>query len=69
MSDAIQVDLPKERTIDDVKQEYTNLCVQAGNLQYQADLAKQDLVNIFQRMKQLNVEASEIVKKSEAKAE
>jgi len=67
MSDTIQVDLPKGRTIEDIKKEYGDLLVQAGNLQYQILISKENLDSINSKLRELNVEASKILPKEESK--
>ncbi len=48
----------KLRTLEEIKREYTNICVQAGHLQYQIATLKTDLANINSTLKDLNLEGA-----------
>lgn len=48
------------RTLDEVKQEYANTCVQAGNLQYQIHALSKDLALVNDTMRELNLEAAKL---------
>lgn len=50
----------KKRTLNDVNNEYTALCAQAGQKQYQLECAKADLKALNEAIKQLNVEAAKM---------
>lgn len=53
-------DTPKARTLDEIRNEYTNLCVKAGNIQYQVEALKQDLEMVNLTLRDLNIEASKL---------
>lgn len=48
------------RTLDNVRSEYHNLCLQAGNLQYQIHALSQDLETLNLQLRDLNLEAAAI---------
>lgn len=56
----------KVRSMEEIQREYTDLCVKAGNLQYQIKVLSKDLDIINETMKDLNLEAG-AVKAAEAK--
>lgn len=62
-------DNAKTRTLDQIRNEYTNLCVKAGNLQYQIQALKQDLELLNLTLRDLNIEASKLPAPEEAKPE
>lgn len=54
------------RSTNDIKQEYTNLCLRAGNLQYELECKKTDLNTLNEQLRQLN---SEYISASNTEAE
>lgn len=53
------------RTTTDIKKDYTNLCLKAGNLQYEINCKKTDLGTLNEQLRQLN---SEYISASNAEA-
>lgn len=49
-----------KRTLDEVRQEYSNLCAKAGHVQYQIAVLGDDLKLINDQIKELNLEAAKI---------
>ena len=50
----------KKRTLNDVQQEYVNLCTRAGDLQYKIQAFKKDLEVLNNQLRELNFEAVKI---------
>lgn len=48
----------KLRPLEEIRKEYTNICVQAGHLQYQIATLEIDLANINLTLKDLNLEGA-----------
>jgi hypothetical protein len=55
------------RTIPEIQNEYQNLCLKAGHLQYQVTVFQGDLDLVNKELRDLNLEAAS-VKAAEAKA-
>lgn len=53
----------KERTLDDVKREYSQFCFDAGQIQYQIFSLKKDLELLNNQIRDLNFEAAQIKEK------
>lgn len=53
-----------ERTLDDVRNEYSKLCTHAGHLQYQLYTLTADLKLINDQLKSLNFEAGKLSEKA-----
>lgn len=69
----IKVDLPKEeakkeRSFDQIQQEFGALCARAGHLQYQIFTFEKDLDLINTQVRDLNLEAAALKAKSDAEA-
>lgn len=61
-------EIKKERTLADIQQEYVNLSVKAGGIQYQIYVFEKDLELLNESMKSLNFEHAALTKKeAEAK--
>lgn len=59
----VEVALSKERTINDVHQEYTARCAEAGHLSYQISV-QMDALDVLQaKLKELNLEAAALAAK------
>jgi hypothetical protein len=58
----------KERTVETIKQEFMQLCADAGNLAYQIKCYEGDLNQKYQKMSELNKEAAELDKKGKEHA-
>lgn len=52
----------KERTLEDIKQEFVNVASSAGQAQYQIHVLYEELDVINQRLKDLNQEAAALAK-------
>lgn len=50
------------RTIENVKQEYVQVCQEAGDLSYRIECFKADLAKRYEKMLALNEEASKLAK-------
>lgn len=48
----------KHRSVDEIRQEYSNLCSKAGHLQYSIKCLKDDLELVNEQLKELNLEAA-----------
>ena len=48
----------KERTVEEIQKEYTELCAKAGHLQYSVFTLNQDLEMVNQSLRNLNFEAA-----------
>lgn len=62
----------KSRTIQEIQQEYQNLCARAGHLQYTIKCTAEDLHQVNEQLKDLNLEAvsaKEAPKQEEPKTE
>ena len=55
-----------ERTMQDVQIEYTKLCTLVGQAEYQITTIKNDVENLKVKMRELNIEASELKAKEDA---
>lgn len=55
----------KTRTLDQIQQEYQNLCLKSGHMQYQIEALSVDLDMVNKEMRDLNFEAA-AAKKAEA---
>lgn len=58
----------KTRSIAEIQQEYQNLCLKAGHLQYQVYTYGKDLEMVNKELRDLNLEAA-TVKAAETKAD
>lgn len=58
----------KSRTIPEIQQEYQNLCLKAGHLQYQVYNHTRDLEMINSELRDLNLEAAAVQAAEAAKA-
>lgn len=59
----------KQRSVEEIRQEYSSLCARAGHIQYQAECLRQDLELVNKSLKDLNFEAAAAAKReAEAKA-
>lgn len=59
-----------KRTLPVINQEYANLCVKAGNLQYQIVVFQTDLALLNEELRELNFEAAKLqAEAKETKAE
>jgi predicted RNase H-like nuclease (RuvC/YqgF family) len=62
--ETVKVDLQKaeepkkERTMQDIQQEFTALCTKAGHLDYQVFTYKKDIEILQNQMRELNFEAA-----------
>lgn len=56
----------KKRTVEELQQEYANLCARAGHLQYQVYTLSKDLEIVNQTMRDLNFEAAAAKQAEEA---
>lgn len=72
MSDnkTVKVELPKEeakkeRTMNDVQQEFSTLCTRLGHLQYQVYIHGKDSEILSNQMRDLNFEAASIQAKAQ----
>ena len=54
----------KERTVEQVQQEYTQMCVRAGHTQYQIAQLQKDLALFNDTLRDLNLEAGAIQAKN-----
>ena len=59
----------KERTVDSIHREYSELCARAGHIQYQIAVMSKDLELINEQLKTLNLEAASKQAKKEEKSE
>jgi len=50
----------KERTVEVVHQEYSQLCARAGHLQYQVAVLSKDLEVVNEQLRELNFEAAKL---------
>lgn len=50
----------KKRTIEEIHQEYSRICSQAGHVQYQVSVLSKDLEQLNGQLRALNVEAAEL---------
>lgn len=50
----------KERTIEEIQKEYSLVCAEAGQAQYQLFILKQDLEIKNDRLRKLNLEAAAV---------
>jgi hypothetical protein len=50
----------KKRTIEEIQKEYSLLCAEAGQVQYQIFVLKQDLEIKNEKLRKLNLEASAV---------
>lgn len=48
------------RNLEEIKQEYANLCVKVGNTNYQIHALTKDLELLYQTMRDLNLEATKV---------
>lgn len=48
----------KSRSIEDIHQEYSKVCSQAGHVQYQIEVLAADLDKLNGQLRELNIEAS-----------
>jgi len=55
---SVEIALPKERTIEQVQQEYGAVCGQAGHLSYQIAVYMEELDKLQLKLKDLNLEAA-----------
>lgn len=58
----------KERTVEEIQQEYTQLCAKAGHLQYSISALKTDLGLVNEQLRDLNLEASRAASKKSEEA-
>lgn len=49
---------PKQRTLQEVHQQYSELCAKSGHLNYQVAVIKADLALVHEQLKTLNLEAA-----------
>lgn len=57
----------KERTVEEIRNEYGQLCAKAGHLSYQIQVLTEDLKVLYDSMKQLNFEAAKAASESSKK--
>lgn len=61
--------MSEKRKVEEIRQDYTNLCVKAGHLNYQIKTLQQDLEAVYSTLRDLNLEAASAQKaEDEAKA-
>lgn len=53
-----------ERSMEDIQKEYSQLCAEAGQLQYKMSVHKQDLKELNIQLQKLNTEAAAMQKAS-----
>lgn len=58
----------KERTFDNIQQEFAALCARAGHLQYQIYTFETDLTLINKQVRDLNLEAAALKAKQDTEA-
>jgi hypothetical protein len=58
----------KERSLDEIKQDYNNLCARAGHASYQIKVLSDDLELLHSQLKDLNLEAAAIAAKKPVEA-
>jgi len=58
----------KSRNIEEVHQDYTRICSQAGHVQYQISVLNKDLDLLNNQLKDLNLEAAKINSAKSAEA-
>lgn len=56
----------KARSVEDIRQEYSNLCTKAGHIQYQLKVWKDDLDLLNDQLKELNLEAAKAAQAEQA---
>jgi len=54
------------RSIEGITQEYNKLCAQSGDAAYRIECIKEEIEKMWVKMRELNVEAAELMKKQEA---
>jgi len=54
----------KERTIEEIQKEYSLVCAEAGQAQYQLFILQQDLEVRNERLRKLNLEAAAVSAKN-----
>jgi hypothetical protein len=59
----------KKRTLDEIKQEYANICSKAGNINYQISCMKDDLNLLHEQMRELNQEGAKLIAESKSAGE
>lgn len=59
----------KNRTIEEIHKEYTQLCAKAGHLGYQIDALTKDQVLVHEQLRELNFEAAALNAKQQAEKE
>ncbi len=58
-----------KRTVEQIHKEYSQLCTQAGHLQYQILVVSQDLELLNKQLRELNLEAAKIAAEDKAESE
>ena len=56
----------KNRSMQEIQQDYANLCVKAGQLQYQIYTFEKDLADVNKELRDLNIEAATTKAKEDA---
>jgi hypothetical protein len=64
MKGKIMSEEKKERTLEEVKNEFNQLCFRAGSLQYEIAVKNKDLEMLNESLRNLNFEASKIQAKA-----
>ena len=59
----------KERTVQDIQQEYTQLCAKLGHLAYSKHTIEKDIGLVNQTLMDLNIEAAQVSAKAQKEAE
>lgn len=68
MSESTQAVQKPERTLGQIQAEFTKVCAQAGQAQYQIQILQGDLNNYNKLIRELNIEASQLKSKLDAEA-
>lgn len=58
----------KERTVNEIQNEYTGLCARAGHLQYSIKALSDDLALVNEQLKDLNIEGAAAQKREQEAA-
>lgn len=56
----------KEKTVEDLQREYTQLCSKAGHLQYQVSMLTAELSVVNESLKAINLEAAALAQQVKA---
>lgn len=68
MENQSQENKPAERTVEQIRQEYSALCAKAGHMQYQLFTIERDLELLNETLRSLNLEAASLSQKKAGEA-